>query len=123
MNSMPVPIGEGGERLRSVLNSGFKPAGRMTICVGETHEARDFKTYCPKVLAGIGASVGHRGLAFHPGATRPRATPRERARTPQGGWRNDRRRADQLSGANAFGGWMTRGKSCMSSARPPFQTA
>jgi hypothetical protein len=46
--------GEGGESLRGVLNSGFKPSGRMTICVGERHEARDFKTYCPKVLAGIG---------------------------------------------------------------------
>src|SRR5688572_22019328 len=46
--------GDGGEALRGVLNSGFQKGGKVTICVGDNHEARDFKTYCPKVLAGIG---------------------------------------------------------------------
>ena len=45
---------ESGELLRGVLNSGFKSTGRWTICVGDSHEPKDFRTYCPKVLAGIG---------------------------------------------------------------------
>ncbi|MFI5244618.1 MAG: DUF3631 domain-containing protein [Gemmatimonadales bacterium] len=71
--------GEGGENLRSVLNSGFKPGGRVTICVGESHEARDFKTYCPKVLAGIGRpwdTVVSRSIQVR----LARATPPERAK-------------------------------------------
>ena len=46
--------GDGGENLRGVLNSGFKAGNVYTICVGDSHEVRDFKTFCPKVLAGIG---------------------------------------------------------------------
>jgi hypothetical protein len=46
--------GDGGENLRGVLNTGFHSSGRVTICVGDEHEERDFSTYCPKVLAGIG---------------------------------------------------------------------
>lgn len=45
---------QGGENLRAVLNTGFHRSGRMTICVGDDHEERDFATFCPKVLAGIG---------------------------------------------------------------------
>jgi hypothetical protein len=46
--------GDGGEALRGVLNSGFHRAGRVTLCVGDDHEARDFRTFAPKVLCGIG---------------------------------------------------------------------
>lgn len=46
--------GDGGEALRGVLNTGFHRSGRVTICVGDTHEERDFQTFCPKVLSGIG---------------------------------------------------------------------
>lgn len=46
--------GDGGENLRGVLNTGFHRSGRVTICVGDDHEEKDFSTYCPKVLAGIG---------------------------------------------------------------------
>lgn len=46
--------GDGGEALRGVLNSGFHRAGRVTICVGDDHDARDFRTFGPKVLSGIG---------------------------------------------------------------------
>jgi hypothetical protein len=46
--------GEHAEILRGVLNSGFYREGRFTICVGDAHEERDFKTFAPKVLAGIG---------------------------------------------------------------------
>jgi hypothetical protein len=46
--------GDGGEALRGVLNTGFHRSGRVTICVGDDHEDRDYTTFCPKVLAGIG---------------------------------------------------------------------
>ncbi len=46
--------GDSGEALRGVLNTGFHRSGKVTICVGDDHEERDFSTYCPKVLAGIG---------------------------------------------------------------------
>lgn len=46
--------GDGGEALRGVLNTGFHRTGTMTICVGDDHDERDFATFCPKVLAGIG---------------------------------------------------------------------
>jgi hypothetical protein len=46
--------GDSGELLRGVLNTGFHRSGKVTICVGDKHEDRDFSTFCPKVLAGIG---------------------------------------------------------------------
>lgn len=46
--------GDSGELLRGVLNTGFHRSGKITICVGDNHEDRDFSTFCPKVLAGIG---------------------------------------------------------------------
>ena len=46
--------GDSGEALRGVLNSGFQPGGKVTICIGDNHEPTDFRTGGPKVLAGIG---------------------------------------------------------------------
>jgi hypothetical protein len=46
--------GDSGEMLRGVLDSGFRRGGKLTICVGDQHEEKDFSTFCPKVLAGIG---------------------------------------------------------------------
>jgi hypothetical protein len=46
--------GDAGEMLRGVLNSGFQRGGTVTVCVGDEHETRDFRTFCPKVLAGVG---------------------------------------------------------------------
>ena len=46
--------GDGGEAIRGVLNTGFQRSGKVTICVGDEHEDKDFPTFCPKVLAGIG---------------------------------------------------------------------
>lgn len=46
--------GDAGEALRGVLNTGFHREGKITICVGDDHDDRDFSTFCPKVLAGIG---------------------------------------------------------------------
>lgn len=46
--------GDSGEALRGVLNTGFQRSGKVTICVGDQHDDKDFSTFCPKVLAGIG---------------------------------------------------------------------
>jgi putative DNA primase/helicase len=46
--------GDGGEGLRGVLNAGFKRGDVFTRCTGDDHEPRDFHTFCPKVLSGIG---------------------------------------------------------------------
>lgn len=47
---------ERAEILRGVLNSGFARTGRYTRMVGDgiSMEPRDFSTFCPKALAGIG---------------------------------------------------------------------
>lgn len=46
--------GDAGESLRGVLNTGFHRSGKVTICVGDDHQDKDFSTFSPKVLAGIG---------------------------------------------------------------------
>jgi hypothetical protein len=52
--------GEGGENLRGVLNTGFHVTGNVVICVQspDGYEDRDFRTFCPKVLSGIGKLWG-----------------------------------------------------------------
>ena len=45
---------EYGEALRSVLNTGYRRGGKASLCVGKQHEYRDFTTFCPKAIAGIG---------------------------------------------------------------------
>ncbi|MEW5918222.1 MAG: DUF3631 domain-containing protein [Gemmatimonadota bacterium] len=47
---------ESGEALRGVLNSGYTRSGSYVVCVarGKVYEEQKFKTFCPKVLAGIG---------------------------------------------------------------------
>lgn len=45
---------ERAEALRGVLNSGFKRDGIFSVCDGDNNEPRDFYTWSPKVLAGIG---------------------------------------------------------------------
>jgi hypothetical protein len=45
---------EAAESIRGILNSGFEPEGVYTRCVGKDFEVKDFPTFCPKCLAGIG---------------------------------------------------------------------
>jgi hypothetical protein len=59
---------ESSEHLRGILDSGFQRGGRRTLCVGDENETRDFRTYCPKVLAGIGRlwdTVASRSIPVH----------------------------------------------------------
>jgi hypothetical protein len=58
---------DAGERVRGVLNSGFRRDGRVILCEGDSHEVREFPTYCPKALAGIGDlwdTVASRSIAI-----------------------------------------------------------
>ncbi len=47
---------EFGEALRGVLNSGHRRGGKASRCerAGENFVRRDFDTFCPKAIAGIG---------------------------------------------------------------------
>jgi len=44
------------EALRGVLNSGYRKGGKYSRCVGQgtKMEVRDFSSFCPKAIAGIG---------------------------------------------------------------------
>ena len=47
---------EYAEALRGLLNSGFSRTGTSSMCVqaGQSWDTRDFRTFCPKAIAGIG---------------------------------------------------------------------
>lgn len=47
---------EYAEALRGVLNTGYRQGGKASCCVGKGQEIsfRDFSTFCPKAIAGIG---------------------------------------------------------------------
>jgi hypothetical protein len=47
---------ESREALRGTLNSGYRRGGRTSLCVGTGASItfRDFQTFCPKAIAGIG---------------------------------------------------------------------
>jgi hypothetical protein len=56
---------ETAQAIRQVLNAGAKYNGVVARCVGEHHTPKDFRVFCPKVLAGIGnlpATVSSRSL-------------------------------------------------------------
>jgi integrase len=47
---------EYAEALRGLLNTGHRRGGKSTVCVGQGGDIgyKDFSTYCPKAIAGIG---------------------------------------------------------------------
>lgn len=47
---------EYAEALRGILNTGYRRSGRSTLCIGQGANltTRDFSTFCPKAIAGIG---------------------------------------------------------------------
>src|SRR5262249_52048326 len=51
---------EYSETLRGILNSGYRRSGKYTCCVGQGTEiaTRDFTTFAPKAIAGIGRLPG-----------------------------------------------------------------
>ena len=58
-----------GETLRGVLNTGHRNGGKSSCCVrqGSNITSRDFSTFCPKAIAGIGKlpdTVADRSIPF-----------------------------------------------------------
>ncbi len=51
---------EYAETLRGILNSGYRRGGKCTVCVGQGTKIsyKDFSTFCPKAIAGIGKLPG-----------------------------------------------------------------
>ena len=51
---------EYAEALRGVLNTGYRRSGKSTVCVGQGTriQVKDFSTFCPKAIAGIGRLPG-----------------------------------------------------------------
>jgi hypothetical protein len=47
---------EYSETLRGILNTGYRHSGSCSVCVGQGAKIgyKDFKTFCPKAIAGIG---------------------------------------------------------------------
>ena len=47
---------EYAEALRGILNTGYRRSGKSTLCIrqGANFTFRDFSTFCPKAIAGIG---------------------------------------------------------------------
>ncbi|HEY3926834.1 MAG TPA: primase alpha helix C-terminal domain-containing protein, partial [Candidatus Koribacter sp.] len=45
---------EYAEALRGVLNTGHRRGGKASCCVGKGADTKDFQTFCPKAIAGIG---------------------------------------------------------------------
>jgi len=57
------------EALRGILNSGYRRSGKATVCIGPSTkiEAKDFSTFSPKAIAGIGKlpdTVADRSIAI-----------------------------------------------------------
>ena len=63
------------EALRGVLNSGYRKGGKATVCVGQGANIsfKDFSTFSPKAIAGIGKLPGH---GRRPGGADPSRPPR-----------------------------------------------
>jgi hypothetical protein len=47
------------EALRGILNTGYRRSGATSLCVGKGADlaAKDFSTFCPKIIAGIGRFI------------------------------------------------------------------
>jgi Protein of unknown function (DUF3631) len=78
--------GDYGEALRGILNTGFERDGTYSMCVqnGNDWEPRDFKTFYPKAIAGIGQL---------PETVRDRSIPIQLKRARQGDGRQRFRKA------------------------------
>jgi hypothetical protein len=77
------------EALRGILNSGHRRGGKATICVtrGKDISPRDFGTFCPKAIAGIGElpdTVTDRSIPIRLKRARPGEVERFRRRDVEG---------------------------------------
>jgi hypothetical protein len=92
---------EYAEALRGILNTGYQRNGVASRCVGKDFELKDFSTFCPKAIAGIGKL---------PGTIASRAIPIRLKRAPRGTVQKFRERDVELeardirSSVEAFAG-------------------
>jgi hypothetical protein len=79
---------EYAEALRGLLNSGYKLSGAASLCVGQgaNIDFKDFSTFCPKAIAGIGDKL--------PDTVRSRSIPIALGRKKPGERRKDFRERD-----------------------------
>jgi len=80
---------EYAEALRGLLNSGHRRGGKTTICVTQANAVsyRDFETFCPKAIAGIGElpdTVADRSIPIRLKRARPGEVERFRRRDAEG---------------------------------------
>lgn len=66
-NSPTGQLSERQDQIRGILNSGYRRGATVARCLAGDHEVRDWPTYCPKALAGIGhlpTTIEDRGLCI-----------------------------------------------------------
>jgi hypothetical protein len=76
-------IEERAEAIRGILNTGYQRGGVASRCVGKDFELKDFSTFCPKAIAGIGKL---------PGTVADRSIPIRLKRAPRGTVKKFRKR-------------------------------
>jgi hypothetical protein len=111
---------EYAETLRGVLNTGFRRSGRATLCVGQGANLtfRDFSTFSPKSIAGIGelpGTVGDRAIPIEL-KRKHDAEPVDRFRE-----RDARREAQPM--AEKLAGWANSAVPALRLARPALPAA
>jgi hypothetical protein len=111
---------EYGEALRAILNSGYKRNGVASLCVGKSTDlkVKDFKTFCPKVLAGIGRlpdTVSDRSI---PILLKRRATNESIER-----WRDRDGRAQARPLADRLARWAPSAREPLKASRPTLPDA
>jgi hypothetical protein len=74
---------ERAEAIRGILNTGYQRGGVASRCVGKDFELKDFSTFCPKAIAGIGKL---------PGTVADRSIPIRLKRAPRGTVKKFRKR-------------------------------
>jgi hypothetical protein len=103
------------EALRGILNSGYRRSGRCTVCIGQggNIQARDFSTFSPKAIAGIGQlpdTIADRSIAIQ---LRRRSTDEPCAR-----WRERDGHLEAVPFRDALAVWALEHIEALRAARP-----
>jgi hypothetical protein len=103
------------EALRGILNSGYKRSGKASLCIGKGADlsVRDFSTFCPKMLAGIGKlpdTVADRSIQIQ--------LRRRMVSEPVQRWRDRDGRAEAAPLHRALAAWSRTALETLRAARP-----
>jgi Protein of unknown function (DUF3631) len=110
---------EYAEALRGVLNSGYRRSGTASCCTGkgENMAYKDFETFCPKAIAGIGKL---------PDTVADRSIPIRLKRAPRGEVRKFRKREvkeDSAENRERLAAWCAANLEKLRDARPDIPDA